>query len=306
MDITDKVLALVRMKGPLIPAQIAKELGQNIMMSSAILASMSSKNVIKVSNIKIGGSPLYYVPGQEYKLQNYADKMHEKERRAFELIRNEKVLEDKGLDLLYRVTLRQIKDFAKPVEVMIEGEPRIFWKWYLLTSDDTEQLIREKYFPEMMQAKEIEEPQKIPEVKEEQKELVVPTETKQEPKQEQKQEQKPVQKQVIRRAAARTDDFPAKTAGFFRSSGIEIVEQKLIKRDTETDYIILVPSAVGKIKYYCKARKKSMISETDIGAAFAQGQVKNMPILYVTTGELTKKAKEALQREYGSITVKQI
>jgi len=69
----DQVLQLIRMKGPVIPANISKEINQNLLVSSAILAELSSKKDVKVSNLKIGGSPLYYLDGQESRLQEFSN-----------------------------------------------------------------------------------------------------------------------------------------------------------------------------------------------------------------------------------------
>jgi len=46
------VLQLIRMKGPIIPSQISKEINQDIMMTSAILSELASKKLINVSNLK--------------------------------------------------------------------------------------------------------------------------------------------------------------------------------------------------------------------------------------------------------------
>src|SRR4030042_4845042 len=94
MDIRQKVIDFIRVKGPSLPVHITKEINQNILMSSAILSEMVSKGDLKISNIKLGGSPLYYIKGQEYKLQNYIDRLNPKDRKTLELLREKKVLRD--------------------------------------------------------------------------------------------------------------------------------------------------------------------------------------------------------------------
>ena len=136
--ITDRVKQLVRMRGPVIPSQISKEIGTNILMASAILSELASKNDVKISSVKFGGTPLYYVPGQEPKLQNYLTSLAQKEREAFEQLKSNGVLSDTSLDPATRVALRQIKDFAKPLDVSINGEAYLFWKWYLLANEEAE------------------------------------------------------------------------------------------------------------------------------------------------------------------------
>ena len=58
-----------------------------------------------------------------------------------------------------------------------------------------------------------------------------------------------------------------------------------------------VPSAVGDLEYYCKAKSKKKITEIDLNAVFVQGQLKKLPVLFLITGDLTKKAQELLTTE---------
>ena len=86
----EQILQLIRMKGPVIPSDISKQIGQNLMMTSAMLSELSSKKQLIVSNLKVGGTPMYYIPGQEAKLQDFANKLGTHERAAYELIREKK------------------------------------------------------------------------------------------------------------------------------------------------------------------------------------------------------------------------
>jgi hypothetical protein len=139
---SESVLRFIRGKGPVIPVQIAKEIGQNIMMAGAVLSEMTSSGKLKVSKIKIGGSPLYYVPGQESRLMGFSQYLGGKERVTYDLLRQSGVLRDFELDALTRVTLREIKDFAVPLNVTIDGQTEVFWKWYLLSDGDGEKKIK--------------------------------------------------------------------------------------------------------------------------------------------------------------------
>ncbi len=81
-NVNEKILQLLKLKGPVIPAQISKEIETNIIMASAYLSELSSNNLVKISNIKIGGSPLYYLLGHEHRLQDFSNKLHEKEKKS--------------------------------------------------------------------------------------------------------------------------------------------------------------------------------------------------------------------------------
>ena len=77
------------------------------------------------------------------------------------------------------------------------------------------------------------------------------------------------------------------------------------RKRNEAEYLIRIPSSIGKLEYYCKAKIKKTINDADLDAIFAQGQLLKLPVLLITPGELNKKAKEKL-KEFKSITVKQI
>ncbi|MBR9691717.1 hypothetical protein GOV06_02930, partial [Candidatus Woesearchaeota archaeon] len=78
---------------------------------------------------------------------------------------------------------------------------------------------------------------------------------------------------------------------------IEIMTYEIIRKKAEIDLILKVPSVVGDLEYYCKAKNKKSVNDGDLSAAVVRGQLKKMPVLFLTTGDLTKKAKELLDTE---------
>jgi len=202
-DNREKILQYVRMKGPVLPADIGKQINSNILFASAHLSELSSNGKVKVSSIKVGGSPLYYLPGQESMLQRFADDLGEKDKRAYNLLHEKKVLRDIELEPLMRVALRGIKDFAIPLQVNLEGNSEIFWRWQEVTNQQAEELIRplfvkeEKKIAEEKQEVEKEEIKKVPEpeVKHQEKNQETNLEQKQEPRQ----ELKPAPRQEIKK-----------------------------------------------------------------------------------------------------------
>lgn len=361
----DKVVQIVRMKGPIIPSQINKELDTNIIFASAILSELVDKKVLKISNLKVGGTPLYYYPGQEYKLQNYSDKLHPKEREAYELLRRNTVLDDSRQQPVVRAALREIKDFARPLQVTLNGANHVFWKWYLLSNEDAEKKIKDiMKISEPAKKQEPEIQRKIeprPEPKQEQRheqriEKFVRPEIKQEikprveqrieqrheprplprqelsaqPRHEMKQEQRHEIRQELRKEQARReseprrevqkelkkeiaeaaeepkDKFFRKARKYFDESRITLIDYKIIRKETEIDFTVRIPSTVGVLTYFCKAKNKKKINDGDVSSLFVQSQSKKMPVLFLTTGELTKKAKDLLEKEFRNISVQQI
>ena len=102
-DTKEKILQLIKEKGPILPVEITKHINSNILMASAHLSELSSNGKLKISNVKVGGSPLYYLPGQETQLQKFADNLHEKEKRAYDLLLQKKILRQINLNMIFRI-----------------------------------------------------------------------------------------------------------------------------------------------------------------------------------------------------------
>jgi hypothetical protein len=287
-----EIVNIVRLKGPLLPVQISKDLNTDVLMASAILSKLVSEGMLKISHIKVGGSPLYYVDGQEYKLQNYADNLHEKEKHVFNLLREKKMLRDKDQDPIVRVALRQIRDFAKPLEVTIANTKEIFWKWYLLPNSEAEAIIKSQ-LKVAFQKKETKP-------KTERRDI----QKKEESLKEKSEEQKKLEPKKT--TIETPDPFLSTIMRYFEQNRIEEIEQKIIRKKSEIDFTVRLPSSVGSLTYYCKAKNKKRINDGDISSAFVQGQMKKLPVLLLITGDLTKKARDMLDKEFKNITIKKV
>jgi hypothetical protein len=278
MDSKEKILGIIRQRGPIAPMQLAKELKVESFMASAMLSELVSEKKVKISSLKVGSSPLYYLPGQQDRLEQFVGSLNEKDRRTYALLKDKKVIQDKAQDPLTRVSLRAIKDFAIPLEVTVDSRTELFWRWFLLPPNETEDIIKQL----LGMAKKPEEKPK----EQEQKPLV---------KQEPKQPQKPIPK----------DGFFRKLQDYFEKNSITILQSEAVRKN-EFDFILKVPSAVGELTYFCNAKAKQKINGGDLAAAYVKAENKKLPVLFLTTGELTKQAKEMCNREFKNLAVKKI
>lgn len=139
----EKILEIVR-QGPTFPAKVAKALGGggDTMLIGAILSTLISSGDLKVSTLKVGGSPLYYIPEQESKLEDFINYLNEKDKKTFKLIKEVKVLQDSTQDPLTRVSLRAIKDFAKQFEIEYKGQKILCWRFYSLSLEEAQALAK--------------------------------------------------------------------------------------------------------------------------------------------------------------------
>lgn len=151
----NKVIALVKQKGPVLPVHITKELNTSPIFAGAILSELVDNKLLRLSSAKIGGSPVYFVEGQEGKLPgmlyNY---LHEKEKKAYDMLKSSGILRDRDEEPVVRVALRAIKDFAIPFEVKKGDHVEIFWKYFLISDNDAEKSIREILVSETPAAQE--------------------------------------------------------------------------------------------------------------------------------------------------------
>jgi hypothetical protein len=322
----EKVLQFVREKGPVLPRDVSKQFGADTFIMGAFLSSMVDEKQIKISNSKIGGSPVYYFSGQEEKLSLLFQYLPAKEKEAYTLLKEMKLIKDSTAQPAIRVAFRNIKDFAKPIEVNLGETKDIFWKWHTFPNADAEKAIREFFLPKQDQkeqktpqppqkqeesvAQEQKKPEVTPEIKKET--VQKPTEEKREPLKKPEQEQKKLilekteQKEQATKKPEAKDLFLERITKLFAEKNIEIVETQIIKKNTEIEMTILISSPVGKLRYFCKARDKKKTNDKDLSSLFVQAQMKKMPALYITTGEIVKKAKEMIEQEFKTITIMQV
>ncbi|MBU2560905.1 MAG: hypothetical protein KKD17_01310 [Nanoarchaeota archaeon] len=357
MDHREKLLSIVKENGPLLPAQINKELRTNVLFASAMLAEMVDQKKLRLTSMKVGGSPLYYCEGQEHLIEKFADRLNQQDFAAFDLLKGSKILRDRDQDPQMRVALREIKDFAVPLEVTANGYSDLFWKYYLVSDADAQSLIKDH----INRREEVREDKakEAEETKEERPKEVQATigaaalsvEPKARTEEVSAHPNKPVtsvtmttleqsevpefsyqpsvsfstmidtdEKVKIGKKRPDTipqpeskvlvfpedDEFFTKIREFFDGAGIDIIDFDIIRKGTEYDLVVKLPSNVGVLEYYCKAKSKSKINDGDLASAFVQGQIKKLPILFVTVGDLTKRAEELLSKEFKSMFVKKI
>ena len=174
MSATDTILSMIENQGPVVPMQVAKELKTDSILASAHLAELVSRKKVKISNIRVGSSPLYFIPGQEEKLVDFADNLNSKEKEAFLLLQEKKLLRDQQLEPAIRVALRAINDYAVSIQVRYNGLTELFWRWFMLEQPEAEKMISNTIEIKKKKEKAIEqkliEKKKLEAIKEQEKE----------------------------------------------------------------------------------------------------------------------------------------
>jgi len=308
----DKILEIVKEKGPVLPVQVSKVIGMDILMSSAHLAELTASNLLKISHVKVGGSPLYYLPGQEPMLQKFIGSLNEKEKKAYDLLSQSRILRDLEQAPVIRVALRELKDFAKPLSVTYNNQTDIFWKWYLVSDEEASGIIKPKLElitkgiapKQELKKEEIKPEQPV------QKTIQKPA-LQQEKIKEMIAEKSPEKIQAIKKEKIKKtkqykeDEFLTNLNKFFEKNNIKMVNSEIIRKNADIDLVVEIPSVVGNLQYYCKAKNKKRISDSDLSSAYVKGQLRKLPVLFISTGELSDKAEALLNKEL-NLTFKKI
>ena len=93
----------------------------------------------------------------------------------------------------------------------------------------------------------------------------------------------------------------------FSDKNIEVTQAEVVRKGREINMVVEVPSVVGRLRYFCKALNKKRSNEKDMSAAFLEGELMKLPLLFLHTGQLTKKGKEMSERkEYRNLMVLEV
>src|SRR3989344_1507512 len=135
-DQRERALQFLKQHGPILPVHLSRILGTNVLMAGAVLSELVATKAVRITSIKRGGSPFYYIGGQEDRLQGLIENLQEKERDAYQLLSKNKVVKDRDAGPVMRVAFRAIKDYAIPITVTSEQGEELFWRWYLSSEEE--------------------------------------------------------------------------------------------------------------------------------------------------------------------------
>lgn len=314
-----KIIKILNTRGPSLPIQIGKEMNMNSLFASAFLSELSQEKKVKISNLKVGGSPLYYLLGQEEQLINFIQYLHPKETEAFNQIKEKKLLKDVDLEPAIRIAMRSIRDFA----IGFKKDDEIYWKYFLDEETPTQEIPHEvpvKSQEESVKSQEVPKeitpppindptpqkettPSSTKTPKKESKETTPsPTKTLEPIKQPSKQNF--VNPLIIQKESKPKPQFIQNIISEI-SKNYKIIEELNFKVK-EYNCIIQIRSELGPINFLTKVKDKKKISETDLKNHLSDAQKIPLPALYLHTGNLSKKGIELTEKYASILKVKKI
>lgn len=272
-NVKSKILSLLKIRGPSLPVHLSKQVQISLIFTGAFLSEMAREKSIKISNMKVGGSPLYYLSGQENMLERFYTYLPDKEKQSFLLLKQNKILKDDEQEPAIRFALRQIKDFALP----FSKDNELFWRFYSVTEQEVREILKEE---KVVEKKEIKKKIK-PEEKQKKEKLLIKL-------------KEPRQKKTKEKSW-----FVLRVEEFLKQQDIEILEEIGWKK---REYVarVRINSDLDKIEFFCLAKDKKSITENDLTLALKKAQDFKLPALVISKADLNKKAKTYLE-EWGNL-----
>jgi len=297
--IKEKIITCLRLRDPSLRVHIAKETGLRILFAGAFLSELVSEKVVKISNMKVGSSPVYFIPEQEEKLVRFSEHLKSKEKDAYLLLKEKKFLVDTEQEPAIRIALRAIKDFAIP----FEKDKKLVWRFF--TTPELEYNCEEK-IKEQEQIKESFVPQAT----------ILALEKKEEPKKEIQRDleifdKKETKKQIPKKIKKRRNKKPEKQTT--QEKFFERVKSSLSEKNIEITGVIGVSSKdlTLKVKKENKellliAFNKKKISQTDINKAYKKAQDYELPYFILTLSEPSRKFQSDMEAIKALVSIEKI
>ncbi len=275
--IKEKIISIFQRRGPSLPVHISSEIGMSTLFASAFLSELISEKKLRTSYMRVGSSPLYLIPGQEPRIEEYSQHLKSKEKEAFLRIKENKFLDDAKQEPAIRVALRNIRDFAIPFKV----EEKVIWRYHITPESEFAQEKKEIVQEPVQQILEIEKPQTIEPT------ILEKTKTKEKKKVKEK-TKKPAKRKTPNKK--QDEKFFNKVKEFLSKESIEILN---IEGFGKTDVSFKIKKN-GK-EQFLVAYNKKRIAEADIIAASKKALELNLPYTILSFGEPAKKLDNLIE-----------
>jgi len=311
-DTLKLILDFLKRKGPSLPIHIAKEADMNTLFAGAYLSELFKEKELKISDMKVGSSPLYYLEGQEELLGNFTQHLPSKEKEAHDLLKKNGILEDTKQTPAIRVALRNIKDFAIPYKI----DNKVIWR-YMISEKPLELIEETKSIkkqptkktasrtPQKSSSKPTITAEQLKEQAEKEIEKELIEETKkdiQEPEEIEKSDiieeieetpkPIPVPKKLTKKPKKLTpkDKFLQQIKNYLEKKGVDIIE--IEKHDKKQ---IAARVKIKDQAYLLMAFNKKRFDESDLLKAYRKYNDEEIPFYFLSKGELSKKTEETIR-----------
>ena len=274
----EKIISFLENNGPSLPVRISGVIEMEPVFASAILSELYSEGKIKMSHMKVGSTHLYFLPGQEQRLENFFENLKPIEKEALMKLKDKKILDSEDEEPAIRVALSGMKDFA--INFIFSGKS--MWKYSFVPEQEINEILNpkkeEKNEIRTKVKKEINE-RLIEEIVVKNKRTEA-TENKND-NETKKIEGAPNAKKEIK------SEFYEEVEKYLIDKGILIYEKIQIDKK-EIIAKIKFDTAVGELNYLLVAKNKKSVSKDEFGGIVQRVSYHRMPCLLIVKKEVPK------------------
>ena len=292
-DKKDKIISFLNTNGPSLPVRIAKIIEMEPVFAAAITSELIGSKQVKTSHLKVGASPLYFLPGQEQKLEEHTENLKSAEKEAYLKLKKNKLIVDKDESPIIRVALRNIKDFAIP----FDSQEKTMWKYVFSSNEEIEKLLSSSKEIPKPENEPKEDPKLTTEGKEPQEKKEVETEVpkawliKQKEIKQAKEESKKIEniftkqdKNILTSLETESKkpepEFLTEIKNFLKQKNIKFLEEIRTEKK-EVMATVNITSQLGNINFLLIAKNKKAITKDEIEAAIQIATKNKMPCLLI-------------------------
>lgn len=331
----EKVFEIVRQNGPVLPVEVAKKLKIDSFVAHAFLMQLVEAGKVKASKEQVGNSFLYFIPGKESAAQLRANVLLQQSKKTAKTYQKEAVSVSPGVAEKREAFAQRLKEIEEREEKEKRSRVDVERVKAQIQKEDFIERFKQAITPFLTSKEEEEEPEtqierssvgprRTPnrskasmgpirtkfESGSSAREIEVKHEIEVKPKEivEVKPESKKEEKKIKSKKKKKTIfgpkiDIVELAVEYLTERGAEIISKE-VKKKKEVDFIVQIPSGIGPVKMFVKVKDKKSINEADLSLTYTQGQSKKLPILFLTTGRLTKTAQNYLKVIGGLLKVK--
>jgi hypothetical protein len=284
-----KIVDMVTTGGPILPITVSKSLGVETFLAGAMLSSLVKNGHLKISQKRIGSSPLYYKSGQERKVQEMLYKeLNDLEQKALERIRNLKVATDSELYPQERFLLKSMADFVTPLTVKHGDKEISIWKHNSVSEQELNEILKVKLTAPPKEEQKL--PEKLPE----------PAQLPAQPESHLKLVEAPPKTKTVHRKPKQPSEFVNRAKQYLKDIKAEIIEEKPVKRD-EHFFTIELPTVLGRQNFLVKAKDKKAVSESELSQFYLECMNAKKPGILLVPSELNKKTSAFAEKNVGKM-----
>ncbi len=309
----EKIISFLETNGPSLPVRIAKAIEMDPVVASAITSELLNSKQVKTSHIKIGASPLYFLPGQEQQLEKHIDNLKPTEKNAFLKLKKNQLIKNKNEEPAIRVALQNIKDFAVPFKFQEET----MWKYAFADDNEIKKLLSPQEKKSEVKKDTEQKPEKTPDensgIKKEKPEPEIEIPKNKSPEEVPKAwEVKKEEIKQIRKKSEKIEniftpskseektpepEFLTEIKNFLKQKNIKFLEEIRTEKK-EIMAVVNITSQLGNMNFLLIAKNKKTTTKDEIEAAIQIATKNKMPCLLIIRKEPSKSIQKFIEKNY--------